>query len=88
MFKTRLAAALPAKVTGTARDWAGQGRVVAILKVSEDGHVPDGVQVRSRIDAGLFTGEFDAPLLHAIAADPRVLALSPQSRVQADGDKP
>lgn len=51
-------------------------RLTAVLKVSEDGYVPDNVDVRARIDGTMFTAEFPADVLKRLEADKRVISVS------------
>jgi hypothetical protein len=49
--------------------------VKAIVRVSENGYVPPGVHVRSRIDGQMFTAELPADLVATIREDKRVVSV-------------
>jgi len=58
------------------------GDVEAIIKVKEDGYVPPGVTVRSRIDATMLTGEASAGILGQLDDDPKVASVSISRRLR------
>ena len=52
------------------------GIVEAIFKVSKADYVPEGVNVRSRIDAIMFTGDLPAAFLEHVEDDKNVVSVS------------
>lgn len=67
------------KVTGEVALEAGsaaEGAMQAIIKVKEDGYVPEGVTVRSKIDGTMFTAEFATELLDALEKDSNVRSVA------------
>lgn len=50
-------------------------QVKAIVRVSEGGYVPPGVNVRSRIDDQIFTAEMPADRVPALREDARVVSV-------------
>lgn len=50
--------------------------VEAIVKVSEPGYVPPSVELRSRIDQKIITGETSSATLMALENDPKVESVS------------
>lgn len=67
------------KVTGDVAfdaEAAAGGAVEAIIKVNEDGYVPKGVTVRSKIDGTMFTAEFDSELLNKLEQDSNVRSVA------------
>jgi hypothetical protein len=67
------------KVTGDVAfdaDGIADGAVQAIIKVNEDGYVPEGVTVRSQIDRTMFTAEFSTQLLNKLDRDSNVRSVA------------
>ena len=59
--------------TEEAREEEPSGEPVkAIVRVKEPGYVPEGVQVRARIDDQMFTAEMPASRVRALREDARV----------------
>jgi hypothetical protein len=85
MFKTRTVPSLPPKVSGCVADWPASGLVHVTVQVKTPGHVPQGVVLRTRIDAVLFTGAMEASCLQQVAADPLLVSLAAASRVLPAG---
>lgn len=56
---------------------ATPAEVQVIVRVTEEGYVPDCVQVRARISELLFTAELSAAALPTLAEDPRVASVGP-----------
>jgi len=55
----------------------GVGKVItAIVKVNTPGYVPEGVDVRARIDDTFFTGSLSMSDLERIQSDPQVASIS------------
>jgi len=62
-----------------------------IVKVRETGYVPDGFDVRTRIDDLLFTAEASPSAVKAASVDPAVETISAARRLHPDnarGDEP
>ncbi len=72
------------KVTGDVAFEAGKmdNSLSAIIKVNEDGYVPKGVTVRSKIDDTMFTGVFEAHLLKKLDRDANVKSVAVSRRLQ------
>jgi hypothetical protein len=51
--------------------------VQVIVRVTEEGYVPDCVHLRARISELMFTAELPAAALPALADDPRVASVGP-----------
>lgn len=56
--------------------------VLAIVKVCQPGYVPEGVEVRSRIDDELFTAEIPAGRLQQVRDDPQVASVEMSRNLQ------
>ena len=56
--------------------------VTAILKVKQPDYVPQGVQVRARADAMVFTAAFRTELLAQLETDPAVVSISLPKRLR------
>jgi hypothetical protein len=50
--------------------------LTAIIRVNEPDYVPQGVDVRSRIDSTILTGSFLAKSLKKLQSDPKVQSVS------------
>lgn len=50
--------------------------LIAIISVNEPDYIPEGVDVRSRIDSTMLTGSFLAKSLEKIQSDPKVQSVS------------
>lgn len=61
---------------------AGGNELQAIFKVSEGGYVPDGVDVRAKIDETMFTGNFPASLEARLRGDEKVVSIALNERLQ------
>lgn len=61
------------------------GMLEAIFRVSEDGYVPPGVNVRSAIDTTMFTGSFSAELESLLRQDPKVESIAVGQRLRQIG---
>ena len=59
--------------------------VEAILKVRIPGYVPQGVDVRARIDATMFTVALPARVLQQIEADSNVISVALSKRLRIIG---
>ena len=64
------------ELTSAPRDLAPDQVVRAIVKVNRPDYVPEGCEVRARVDATMFTAEFPAKRLDAIQADPAVVSVA------------
>ena len=58
-------------------------RLTAVFKVKEPNYVPAQVELRTRIDAEMFTGSFAAAVLPELEADEQVTQLSLAEPIQA-----
>jgi hypothetical protein len=56
--------------------------VAAIVKVSEDGYVPDDVDVRARIGERIFTAILSPSQLKRLDGDRRVISVEPSHRLR------
>ena len=81
MFTSRTVKSLPRKVSGCITDWPASGLVHVTVQVSQAGHVPAGVELRTRIDEMLFTGQMQASALRQVAADPLLVSLAAATKV-------
>ena len=54
----------------------------AIIKVTENGYVPDGVRLQERIDDKLFTGEFAPETLQKLESDANVSSVAVSRNVR------
>lgn len=50
--------------------------VTAIIKVNRDGYVPEGVEVRARVDGTMFTAALTAGRLELLEDDPDVASVA------------
>ena len=66
------------KLSGTKNDagWRPDELVEAVFKVDKADYVPEGVRVRSRINATIFTGELQSSVLEQIEDDANVVSIS------------
>ena len=56
-----------------------------IVKVRKPNYVPDGFEVRTRIDDTLFTADCTGAELRAAANDPNVESIAPSKRIRHIG---
>jgi hypothetical protein len=68
------------KLAGAQPD-APAGTMTAIVKVSEDGYVPEGVTRRAQIADRIFTAELSSEQLRQLDDDPRVESIEPSERL-------
>jgi hypothetical protein len=74
----------PRKLAG-ARSEMPDGDLTAIVKVSEDGYVPEGVTRRAQIADRIFTAELSSDQLQQLDDDPRVVSVEPSKRLGTSG---
>jgi hypothetical protein len=74
----------PRKLAG-ARSEMPEGDLTAIVKVSEDGYVPEGVTRRAQIANRIFTAELSSDQLQQLDDDPRVVSVEPSERLGTSG---
>jgi hypothetical protein len=55
----------------------------AIIKVAEDGYVPEGVTSRARMGERIFTATLSAPDVERLQNDPRVVSIEPSRRLRS-----
>ena len=58
-----------------------EGSFTAIVKVSEDGYVPEGITRRAQIADRIFTAELSSDQLRQLDDDPRVVSVEPSERL-------
>jgi hypothetical protein len=51
--------------------------LVATVKVSQEGYVPSGIEVRTRIAPSIFTANIPLEILEKLENDPAVVAIEP-----------
>jgi hypothetical protein len=78
---SRVKAAIPDKLSGAFRPAPGD-ELNAIIKVAEDGYVPEGVTSRARMGARIFTATLSPPDLERLEKDPRVVSIEPSRRLR------
>ena len=64
-----------------ARGESTEGSFIAIVKVSEDGYVPEGITRRAQIADRIFTAELSPEQLRQLDDDPRVVSVEPSERL-------
>jgi hypothetical protein len=73
------------KVTGVQAEppetEAPEGDMTAIVKVSEDGYVPEGVRCRAQIADRIFTADLSPEQLRQLDDDPRVVSVEASERL-------
>lgn len=74
--------AFPSKLSRPPEETEPDSRVAAIIKVSEDGYVPDGVDVRARIGERIFTASLSPSQLKRLDGDRRVVSVEPSHRLR------
>lgn len=57
-------------------------QIVAIVKVTEGGYVPEGVKVRARLSPELFTAEMAEEAMDQLQHDTRVVSVAAPKRIQ------
>lgn len=57
--------------------------LVATVKVSKEGYVPSGVEIRARISPSLFTAKIPWDVLPQLEQDPTVLAIEPSYNLRS-----
>jgi hypothetical protein len=62
-----------------------EGNLTAIVKVAEDGYVPEGVTRRAQIADRIFTAELSSDQLQQLDDDPRVVSVEPSERLGTSG---
>lgn len=62
-----------------------EGDLTAIVKVSEDGYVPEGVTRRAQIADRIFTADLSSDQLQQLDDDPRVVSVEPSKRLGTSG---
>jgi hypothetical protein len=72
---------VPSKLAGAFRR-APTEELTAIVKVSEDGYVPHGVTLRTRIADRIFTATLTGSQLQRLEDDPRVLSIESSRRLR------
>jgi hypothetical protein len=70
----------PRKLAGARSDMP-EGELTAIVKVSEDGYVPEGITRRAQIADRIFTAELSSEQLRQLDDDPRVVSVEPSERL-------
>jgi hypothetical protein len=68
------------KLGGARSEWP-EGDMTAIVKVSEDGYVPEGITRRAQIADRIFTAELSSEQLRQLDDDPRVVSVEPSERL-------
>ena len=79
--RLRLKSLAPSKLAG-AQPADPEGTTTAIVKVSEDGYVPEGVTRRAQIADRIFTAELSSEQLKQLDEDPRVESIEPSKRLE------
>jgi hypothetical protein len=57
--------------------------LLATVKVSQEGYVPSGVEVRSKISPFIFTANIPYEVLERLEQDPAVVAIEPVSNLRS-----
>jgi hypothetical protein len=70
--RLRLRGLSSTKLAGAPQPEETDGPTTAIVKVSEDGYVPDGVTRRAQIADRIFTAELSSEQLRQLDDDPKV----------------
>jgi hypothetical protein len=79
---SRVKAAIPSKLSGAFRS-APDDELTAIIKVAEDGYVPEGVTSRARMGERIFTATLSARDVDRLQKDPRVVSVEPSRRLRS-----
>ena len=79
---SRVKAAIPSKLSGVFRS-APSEELTAIIKVAEDGYVPEGVTSRARMGERIFTATLSPRDLDRLEKDPRVVSVEPSRRLRS-----
>ncbi|MGJ5676386.1 MAG: hypothetical protein ACR9NN_22740 [Nostochopsis sp.] len=76
------------KIEPNTGDWTRQSQshqapIAITVKVTEDGYIPNFVNLRAQISPKLFTATVTERDLHRLEADPRVISLGTPRRLHA-----
>lgn len=64
------------------RDLNQEGFLVATVKVSQEGYVPSGVEVRTWISPSIFTANIPHEVLDRLHDDPAIVAIEPTYKLR------
>jgi hypothetical protein len=78
----RTKAVIPSKLSGASRAEPNE-ELTAVVKVSEDGYVPQGVTCRARIGERIFTATLLASELQRLEGDPLVVSVESSRRLRS-----
>ena len=70
------------QITDSAPSEDEKETIEAVFKVSDPDYIPDGVEMRARIDATMFTGTIPSGEVERIQSDPKVESVEVSKRLR------
>ncbi len=72
------------KLSGEAlRDLNREAFLVATVKVSTEGYVPSGVEIRTQVSPSIFTANIPREILNRLEDDPNVVSIEPVYKLRS-----